>query len=102
MSNMDISVRGGYGGLPMNVSLTAEQRKFIENELRSGRYHTAAEVIREGLRLLMDRERDSQRRLELLREEIQKGLDAAGRGELLDGERVFAELRAKLRGRAAD
>lgn len=80
----------------MNVSLTPEQQRFIDENLENGRYHTAAEIIREGLRLLMDRERRAQQELELLRQEIRRGIDAADRGELLDGEQAFAALRARL------
>ena len=81
----------------MNVSLTPEQQAFIEKHLENGRYHTAAEVVREGIRLLMDRELFKQHELEILREEICKGIEEADRGELLDGEQVFAELKERLR-----
>lgn len=85
----------------MNISLTPEQQKFVAERLQSGRYHTAAEVVREGLRLLMDRERLEQQKLDVLREEIRRGIEAADRGELVDGEQVFAELQAKLGGKTA-
>ena len=42
----------------MNVSLTPELEKFIDDKVESGLYNNASEVIREGLRLLKDR-RDS-------------------------------------------
>ena len=45
----------------------------------------------------MDRELFKQHELEVLREEIRKGIEEADRGELLDGELVFAELKEKLR-----
>jgi antitoxin ParD1/3/4 len=37
---------------PMTVSLTPELRRFIEAQVASGRYQTASEVVRAGLRLL--------------------------------------------------
>ena len=37
---------------PMTVSLTPELRRFIEAQVASGRYSTASEVVRAGLRLL--------------------------------------------------
>ena len=40
----------------MNVSLTPELAKFVEQKVKSGLYHTASEVIREGLRLLEERD----------------------------------------------
>lgn len=36
---------------PMTVSLTPELRCFIEAQIASGRYQTASEVVRAGLRL---------------------------------------------------
>ncbi len=36
----------------MNVSLTPELEEFIRRKLESGMYKNAAEVVREGLRLL--------------------------------------------------
>jgi predicted transcriptional regulator len=36
-----------------------------------------------------------QRQLEWIQRELQIGIDAADRGELIDGEKVFAELLAK-------
>ena len=80
----------------MNVSLTPEQVRFIEEKVQTGRYQTAAEVVREGLRLLMERDSDAQRRFDAWREEVRRkidlGLEQAKRGELVDGDEVFAEL----------
>ena len=36
----------------MNVSRTEELAAFVASKVRSGRYHSASEVIREALRLL--------------------------------------------------
>jgi putative addiction module CopG family antidote len=36
----------------MNVSLPPEQDRFVRTQVASGRYRTASEVVREGLRLL--------------------------------------------------
>jgi antitoxin ParD1/3/4 len=38
----------------MNVSLTPELAKFVENEVQSGLYQTASEVVRAGLRRLKE------------------------------------------------
>ena len=80
----------------MNVSLTPEQQRFVDSKLESGLYHTAAEVIREGLRLMMERERLEQQKLEALRDAIREGIEAVDRGEIHDGEAVFSKLRHKL------
>lgn len=65
----------------MNVSLTPELEKLIADKVKSGRYNTASEVVRESLRLL-ERE-DELRRLkyEELRREVLKGVEQIGRGE---------------------
>jgi putative addiction module CopG family antidote len=40
----------------MNVSLTAELEKYVRRKVASGLYNNASEVIREALRLLLERE----------------------------------------------
>lgn len=40
----------------MNVDLTPEQERIIKRELKTGRFHSAEEVIAEALRALRDRE----------------------------------------------
>jgi antitoxin ParD1/3/4 len=54
----------------MNVSLTPELERLVQEKVASGLYQTASEVVREGLRLLKERD-DSQT---ALREAIQEGL----------------------------
>ena len=77
----------------LNVSLTPELEQFVQSRVASGLYQTASEVIREGLRLLEERERAREAALEELRVKIRRGVEQADRGELLDGERVFEEIR---------
>lgn len=36
----------------MNVSLTPDQDRFVRAQVEAGRYRTASEVVRDGLRLL--------------------------------------------------
>jgi antitoxin ParD1/3/4 len=78
--------------ITLNVSLTPELDQFVSDRVASGRYQSASEVIREGLRLLEEREVVRQTALESLRESIDAGLAEAKRGELLDGEQVMADL----------
>ena len=56
----------------MNVSLTPELEAFVEQAVKSGRYGSASEAVREGLRMLEEREAKHQ----ALKREIQKGLDS--------------------------
>jgi antitoxin ParD1/3/4 len=76
----------------LNVSLTPELEQFVDSRVASGRYQSASEVIRQGLRLLQEEEMTRQAALERLRNQINLGLEQAKRGELLDGEEVFQEL----------
>ena len=79
----------------MNVSLTPELERMVQDKVASGMYYSASEVIREGLRLLQERDTLKQYRLEELRREIQRGVSQADRGELIDGEEVMEELRSR-------
>jgi len=80
----------------LNVSLTPELEKFVEARVASGRYLSASEVVREGLRLLEEREVSHQEALDEVRRKISVGLEQAERGELFDGEEVFREVLGKL------
>ena len=77
----------------LNISLTPELEHFIESRVASGRYQTASEVVREGLRLLEDRERERDTVLEEIRTHIRAGIEQADRGELLDPDSVLDEMR---------
>jgi antitoxin ParD1/3/4 len=79
----------------MNVSLTPELEKLVESKVQSGRYKSASEVIREGLRLLDDQDRLRKAQLDEVRRKIQVGIDQLDRGEGLDGDAVLAELKRK-------
>jgi antitoxin ParD1/3/4 len=83
----------------MNVSLTPELERFVEQQVASGLYHTASEVIREGLRLLEERDALRQTRLNAIRRAIQHGNDQLARGEGIPGETVFANIRNKSQAR---
>jgi antitoxin ParD1/3/4 len=70
---------------------------FIEGLLESGRYRTASEVMRDGLRMVEEREQRRNAKLEALRAEIQKGLDSGPAEEVGDMfERIKSEGRKRL------
>ena len=82
----------------MNVSLTPELERLINEKVETGSYQTASEVVREALRLLKHRDEG----LVQLRSEIQAGLDRAGRGDYAEYDRRSASklaARVKARGR---
>jgi antitoxin ParD1/3/4 len=81
------------GRTTLNVSLTPALQRFVETRVASGRYQSASEVVREGLRLVEEHELN----LRELRREIATGLEQAKRGELIDGEAVFRDLDRRAR-----
>jgi antitoxin ParD1/3/4 len=81
----------------MNLPQNPELEQLIHDFLATGRYNSASEVVSEGLRLLRQRDKLNELKLEELRKEIQKGVELARDGKLRDGREVFAELREKAR-----
>ena len=82
----------------MNVSLTPELEQLVNQKVSSGLYQTASEVVREGLRLLIERDQ----RTEALRCEIRAGFEAVARGEYTDYDGTTIQKladRVKSRGR---
>ncbi len=78
----------------MNVSLTPELEEYIQEKVASGLYYSASEVVREGLRLLKEREQLQQVRLQELRNDIQKGVDS-GEATPLQMQEVKAKARQR-------
>ncbi len=85
----------------MNVSLTPELAKFVENEVASGLYQTSSEVVRAGLRRLKEdqsaRLPHAPKTLEELETQLLQSLDRLDRGEGVDGEKAFARLRKRIK-----
>ena len=79
----------------MNVSLGTVFDKFIAQLVKTGMYQSQSEVVREGLRLLKEREELKNLRLAELRKKIAIGSEQADRGEFVDGEKTFAEIRRR-------
>jgi antitoxin ParD1/3/4 len=66
-----------------NVNLTDHFDRFIETGITSGRFSNASEVVREGLRLLEQREQEDRAKLEWLRSAAHEGFEDADRGAYL-------------------
>ena len=64
-----------------NINLTDHLDAFIEGGVASGKYKNASEVVREGLRLLEQRQAEDALRLERLREAVRVGEEALEHGD---------------------
>jgi antitoxin ParD1/3/4 len=79
----------------MNVHLTPELEQLVQTKVKSGRYNSASEVVREALRLLEERDQLMELRKEAIRKSIDEGWESLRRGAGIDGEAFFAELERK-------
>lgn len=75
-----------------NVVLTDHQASLVEHLVASGRYQNASEVLREGLRLVEQREAEDAYRLEALRSAVQVGVE-----DIADGKFKTFETKKALR-----
>ena len=83
--------------MPTSVALGEHFENFVKRQLAEGRYNNASEVVRAGLRLLEDAEREKALELKALRAALKAGIDS-GVGH--DADAVFDRLEAKFRARS--
>ena len=67
-----------------NVVLTDKQAKFVEQMVDSGYYQNASEVLREGLRLIEERERIEAAKLKALQQAASQGWEDVAAGRYID------------------
>lgn len=67
-----------------NIVLTQHQSSFVEHLVASGKYQNASEVLREGLRLMEQQEKEKSMRLEVLRQAILVGIDDVESGRFTE------------------
>ena len=79
--------------MPSSYVIGEHFEAFIKEQVQLGRYASASEVIRDGLRVLEDREKLRALKLESLRAEIQRGADS---GKGIPAETVFADVRRRV------
>ncbi len=78
----------------MSAELSAENDRYLQEAVEAGVYPSLAQAMNAAVELLKRRDE--------FRREIQAGIDEANRGELLDGEAVFRELKQRAREIAAN
>ena len=65
----------------MNISLTPELDSYVQDKVKTGMYHSASEVIREGLRLLMDNDQLREIKLDQLRKAVDISIEQVANGQ---------------------
>ena len=75
--------------MAISAELGEVLEKVVNDLVENGRYNSKSEVLREGVRLVQEREA----RLRELDEKILAGLDDIDAGRTIPAEEVFAELR---------
>jgi antitoxin ParD1/3/4 len=83
----------------MNVSLTPELQRQVEERLKSGLYTSASELVREALRLFFQYDTARAHQIELLDQRIREGLAQLDRGEGIPGPEAQRRNRARLAAR---
>ncbi len=78
--------------MPISVDLGKKLEEAVAELVAEGRYGSKSEVLREGVRLVQEREK----RLALLDAQIAEGLADIEAGRVLTHEQVFAELEAEF------
>ena len=85
--------------MPSSYSLGKYFEDFVQRQVGSGRFASASEVVREGLRLMEAREAEQAARLDGLRAEIRRGEES---GPGIPADEVFARVEARIEEIARD
>ncbi|MEG3841262.1 type II toxin-antitoxin system ParD family antitoxin [Microcoleus sp. herbarium14] len=76
----------------MNIVLKPEYEEFIRSQIQSGKYGSVEELIGEAIALLRERKQ----RIDELRQKIAVGSAQIAKGQVTDGELVFARIQEKI------
>lgn len=83
-----------------NISLTDHHDDLIEAKIQAGEYANASEVVREGLRLIQERDQELAARVDAIKSRVVVGLEQAARGDFVEGS--IDEIRERIRRRAEE
>jgi antitoxin ParD1/3/4 len=83
--------------MAMSADLGKTLEKSVTDLVATGRYHSKSEVLREGVRLIQERET----RLAALDASIARGVADADAGRVKSTSQVFDRLESKLKAKAA-
>lgn len=79
--------------MPISADLGSQLEEVVRDLVDRGRYNSKSEVLREGVRLVQERER----RMAELDAALAKGIADADAGRVMPAEAVFARLEAKYK-----
>lgn len=80
--------------MPTSVALSSHFETFVREQVESGRYNNASEVVRAGLRLLEDEQNRLQLQNQAMRTAIAAGLNSGASISAVD---VFDRLETKYK-----
>lgn len=69
----------------MTVTLTPQQEEFVAEQLQSGHYHSATDVVAQSLELLQAQEKFIYSNVAELRDKVAVDLEQIRRGDVVDG-----------------
>jgi len=93
-------INGSRSMASRNISLTDHHDDLIETKIQAGEYANASEVVREGLRLIQERDQELAARVDAIKSRVAVGLEQAARGDLVEGS--IDEIRERIRRRAEE
>lgn len=82
--------------MPSSYTLGDHFETLVKGLVSSGRYSTASEVVRDGLRLVEEREEHRQMKLQALRDAIREGFES-GPAEPFDAQEIITAAKARKR-----
>jgi antitoxin ParD1/3/4 len=82
--------------MAISADLGQTLEDYVSQLVKTGRYNSKSEVLREGIRLVQEREK----KLEALDAAIARGIADAEAGRVVPAEEVFARLEAKYKAQA--
>lgn len=80
--------------MPSSYALGTHFEHMMDRLIESGRYNSKSEILRDGLRIIEERERRREVELEELRAALRAGMES---GPGIPAEEVFAELTSRYR-----
>lgn len=80
----------------MNISLSPELEKFVQNKVSSGFYTSTSEVIRESLRLMHTQDNLQQQSIRRLNQAIEIGMKHLDSGHKISARESYNKLKKEI------